>query len=701
MCSRAANIFCLIASADFNLSDQSLSQKKNILGNFQFVSNYCTSHLPAPGFHLLPEELMEWGQSGLLNTNILAFLAHLYYCFEVKGEGAAATVKKSRGLSVEPSSASSSVVRSSTRNRSRGSLHCASSGNIGKPLPGVDAAHLVGSSLQSQSAGALLAPPPNPTANSRIFGTHRQQEKNSTTSNGGSLQAELSSLNSSLSSESSRTFKAPLRTSLTSFQSKALASFGSDKYLQTRGALSQSSPLLQLHLAAPPPPPPPPSNNFISASSDTLHIEKQARPNAYIRGRGTRQQNPLEVSQRREGGHARVKQSEGLATFDNRDTVTTHQQNPLAAGHKGWQEGTDLKQSSNFPPASVDAPDGREPGSTDARVETLPVSSAIPVSTNFEGSAGPPVEQVRGSFTLDKQHTFASASAAGLPIINDKKHLAVDPSHVGPSRSAPLSERTNGEMVMLTNLLQLHQGGSTYTIASQKQPIPTDVKELRVDLRSFITSLQSESVSMAREAKMQRLKLYQPSKARSHDGNEVPGGNRLSSASVIVETTAASISELSVADSKIAGIDLKATISLPSLHHDQPPRTIVHPRRTPATSSLEQFERDEFLVQLQASPERLLQTNRGTVGHATQAMATTVAQQKASGSAQEMELPSLQQPHPLLPSTSSGQVLEQEPDSQYIAEKEAHLLPELPPNPWNKMPSVQDVDDQVSLNDFV
>lgn len=622
---------------------------------------------------------MEWGQSGLLNTNILATLAHLYCCFEETGEGAA-TVKKSSGLFVKPSRASSSVVRPSTRNQSRGSLHCASSGNIGKPLTGAATSRL-GSSLQSQSADTLLAPPPNQTANSRVSGTH-QQENISAVGSVGILKAESSSMNSSQSSESSRIFKAPLRTSLTSFQSKALASFGKDKHLLTRGSLSQSSPLLQVQ---PAPPPALPSNSLISASSDTLCIDKQARPNAHIRGRGTRQRNPLEVSQRR---HTDMKQSESYATSDNRNA---HQHSPLAASHKGWQRSTGLKESSNFSLAPVDTPDCEEPGSG---MESPPFSNAIPISTNLEDSTHS-VQQMRGSFTLNKQHTYASASAAGLPIISDRQKLAVDQSQSLP-HMAPPSERTNGRIVMLTNLLQLHQGGPTYTIASQKQAIPTDIKELRVDLRSFITSLQSESASMAEEAKLQRLKLYRPNKVRSQ--GEVPGGNRLSSASAVVENTATSASEPSVVESKIAGIDLKATISLPSLHHSQTPHAVMHFRRTPVTSSLEQFEHDEFLVQLQTSPERLLQTDHG----ATQDLRATGAQHESSGSAQGTKLPSLQQPRPLSPSASNEQVSGQEQDNQYIAEQEERLLSQVPPNPWGEMPSAQDANDQVcKLNGVV
>lgn len=539
-------------------------------------------------------------------------------------------------------------------------MHCASSGYISKPLAGAAAAHLK-PSLQSQSAGPLLAP-----SNQKHLGMNprmydpREEKVSASSSSANIIQLQAVKLESNSrtslpSLESSRTFKAPLRTSLTSFQSKALAAFGKDKYLLTKGALSQSSPLLQVQLAAPPVAP---SNKLISASTDNLHIEKQMK-NVRFRSRGS----------------------------------IARQRNPLGVSHKSTRpEGTGAKQSEDLHAASVDTPDSAESGDTHTKCEEiLPVSSAIPVSTDLED--WPPVQQVRGSFTLDKQHTFASASAAGLPIINKKAKLADHVGEIPSSQSlATLGQRrTNSEAVMLTNVLQLHQGGSTYTIATQEQHIPTDVKELRVNLRSFITSLQSESVDMEREAKIQRLKLYQPNKARS-------GGDQLSSMSVVVESTATSASEPVVAESKTADFDLKASVSLPSLHDPPPGKVVTHLQRNPV-SSLEQFERDEFLIQLQTSPENLLQTSRGAVGYESQGTATIGAEHRSTAT-EIIELPSLQKHRPLSPTASNGKVFtEQTLDSHYIADeysRVARMQPEMPTaNPWTKASSDQNADDKV------
>jgi hypothetical protein len=329
--------------------------------------------------------------------------------------------------------------------------------------------------------------------------------------------------------------------------------------------------------------------------------------------------------------------------------------------------------------ASVDTPDSKE---TDHSEETRPVSSAIPFSMNFEDSSSS-AQQVRGSFTLDKQHTYATASAAGLPIINDKNKLP--DSHTEEILSPPniLSERkTDSEAVMLTNILQLHQGGSAYTIASQKQPIPTDVKELRVNLRSFITSLQSESVDMEREAKTQRLKLYQPS--RMTRSGEVSRQDQLSSTSVVVQGAAMSTSEPVVVESNAAG--LMATVSLPALHNNQPPRRVMHFQRNPA-SSLEQFERDEFLIQLQASPENLLRKDSSaTPGRPDDQDRAGTKPHSTVTESQDTKLPSIQpEYHPPMQ--------EQTPD---ITEKCPKIVQEVPANPWIKALGDQNVgDDQV------
>lgn len=539
-------------------------------------------------------------------------------------------------------SSGSSVVRPPTQNQNRASLHCASSGSISKPLTGAAALRLR-PSLQSQSAGVLLVPPSHKSSGSdpKTTQIYNPRKDKGSASNSADIQPlamklESNSQTSLQSSESNfRTFKAPLRTSLSSFQSKALAAFDKDnvnKHLLTKGALSQSSPLLQVQAV----PSSSRNNELISISTDNLQIQKQMR-NARDRNRGSVacKKNPLVVS------HRSTKPNNIQSSCTEGDTV------------------------------SVDAPDnGRSSPAPNGRSNpALPASSAISVPMNSSAT-----QQVRGSFTLDKQHTYASASAAGLPIINNKDKLSV--SVGGVPQPLPVTttgqSRTNSGAMMLTNLLQLHHGGSTYTLATQKQPIPSDVQELRVNLRSFITSLQSESVHMEREAKIQRLKLYQPNKARN--------GDRLSCMSVVVEGTAPSASEPVVTQNKTMDADLirdlNASVSLPDLHIP-PHHTVTQLQRNP-TSSLEQFERDELLIQLQTSPEHHLEN--GAMGATAGAhQPHSMAPEAANGT--KLSLQQL----PLSPIASNGQVfIEQTPDHHYSTDK-----PEVPSNPWIKPSDTQ------------
>lgn len=654
---------------DFNLSDHPLTQRK-ILTNLQFVCDYCSIHLPAPGFHLSPNELIECGQSSLLDANILALLAHLFYCFETKvAEDFNLKKSSSSSLAMQPASAmsgTSSVLRPLAQNQSRASLHCASNGSISKPLKDAATSRLK-HPLYSQSAGPLLAVP------NRLA---TPQSQVSTSNSASTVQSQAVKLESkSQQSGIGRTFNAPLRTSLNMFQSKALATFGKDQLSLMKGALSQSSPLIQ---ATPAQVGSSASSELISISTDNLHIEKQIGRHVRIRKKGSmirQQKTPLDVSHRSSKPHTSFIDGD-CTSSDNRDVPL----NALNSGSCSPSPGPPLDKIPSPSPPLVKIPRSEA---------VLPVSSAIPVAV--ESGNLSPAQQVRGSFTLNKQHTYASASAAGLPIINDKEKLAdnVDemPSKLQPREMTELSDTTKptsgktrtSEAVMLTNILQLHRGESKYTIATQKQPIPANVKELRVNLRSFITSLHSESVYMEREARIQRLRLYQPNRAKS---NGAPSGDPLSSRSAIIRSTTPSASEPGMAQGAVADIGLTASASLSTLDK------VLHPQRAPA-SSLEQFERDEFLIQLQCSPRNLIQT--GPAGSENRSIATEQAAHgtDVAGDAHGTDYQPIQQLY-LSPISSSGQVfVEQTPSTHYITDVQPRVAAsedtQVPvSNPWMK-----------------
>lgn len=582
---------------DFNINGHALSQKK-ILENLKFVHNYCSTHLPAPGFHLDPNQLIDWGQSGLLNTNILVLLAHLFHCFEVKGQKNASVT----------CAASNSASVSVSHQQSRSSLQCSITGAISKPVTDSlrkPLSHGLRNSLQSQSAEAFLAAEVS-SRNSLIY---EQSDGDSTVK---------ATSQSSLDSNS-RTFKAPLRTSLNVFQSKALTAFSKEQHSLMKGALSQSSPLLSVQ-AAPMPHAlvPLAKSQLISASSDNLNIQQQVRD---VRTRKrevshSHLRNPLGLSHSRSkpGGTMQIDSTDGAqfdehawivsdqhtgATSDQQAEIISDQQAGGTSDQQAeiisdQQAGIVSDQQTGVIP---DGGDENKPGSiSDAVVDS---SDTLPIAQKMKS----PASQVRGSFTLNKQHTYASASAAGLPIINDNDKPSSANVDEKPSMSDPCMSKmqpnsgnmkANNETIMLTNLLH---GGLTYTISShdQEQPIPANVKKLRENLRSFITGLQSDSVHMERESMIQRLKLYHPGKGKNNADPDLLISEATPSESVPIMNDAG----------KTTDVDLKASVSLPTLHCNPSPAETAHLHRG-TTASLEQFERDEFLIQLHTSSEKTL-----------------------------------------------------------------------------------------------
>ena len=561
-----------------------------MLENLKFVHNYCSTYLPAPGFHLDPNQLIDWGKSGLLNTNILVLLAHLFYCFEVKNALVTCATSNSTSVSV-------------SNQQSRSSLQCSSTGSISKPAADSRKPLLHGlrNYLYSQSADTFLTHKPT-RVNSRNSLIYDQSVGDSNSTVKTTSQSSLDS--------NSRTFKAPLRTSLNVFQSKALAAFSKEQQSLMKGALSQSSPLLSVQLAPMPHAPVPlVKNQLISASSDNLNIQQQGDTHTKKNSVGhSHLRNPLGLSCNRskpvateqtdgneQSGITSDQQATGL-TSDQQAGIVSDQQAGTTSGATSDQQAEAISdqqaEATSDQQAGVISDDGDD-NKPDAVVGS---SDTMPIAQKAESLLSPAV-QVRGSFTLNKQHTYASASAAGLPIINnnDKPSSArVDEktSASDPCMSKMQSNSKANNETMLTNLLQLHHGGLTCTISSH-DPIPANVKKLRENLRSFITGLQSENVHMERESMIQRLKLYHPGKGKSSADPD-----RLNSESVPIMTD----------------IDLKPSVSLPSLHSPPPGETALH-RAT--TASVEQFERDEFLVQLHTSPEKTLRQPQKDVSEDT------------------------------------------------------------------------------------
>ncbi len=421
------------------------------------------------------------------------------------------------------------------------------------------------SSLRIKSSGILLSSSSSSLSNQNLsertlvdpdnlhqHSFHSSSTKSLASSQSGKKGAELGSQDPTPTNSTSnlRAFNAPFRSMLNKTQSKALAAFGREKS-HLKGTHTHSSPLIQAQLA-----PPVSSDKLISASTESLNIRTQVK-------------------------NTRVK---------NRSSFLSRITNPLRTS-----QGRGAQLNSSTPHLSIFM-DGISTRADDESTD----------GDTKDDAASP---AVRESFTLDKQHTYASASAAGLPIISDQQKKAPVPSDepdtsVTGSAAGPNFARlkTKGGPIALSNLLQLHHGDSTYTIAAQKQPIPSNVKELRVNLRSFITSLQSESIHMEREAMIQRLQLYHPVK-------ESLRKDPLRSGSTIVPGVASSPVVTIPSD-----IDLKTSASSPSLQQQDSKSSV------PMNPSLEQFERDEILIRLQTSKEDNIEIRHETHPVATRSI---------------------------------------------------------------------------------
>ena len=78
---------CSLIYTDFHFSGDKRNplSAPQILHNLTMVVKICHAHLPPPGVHISPSDLLGSSQSGALDTNIMALVALLFWCFETQG----------------------------------------------------------------------------------------------------------------------------------------------------------------------------------------------------------------------------------------------------------------------------------------------------------------------------------------------------------------------------------------------------------------------------------------------------------------------------------------------------------------------------------------------------------------------------------------------------------------------------------------
>ena len=464
-------IIIICCSIDFHFSQQPLSRQQ-AEENISKVIEFSKTHLPTPGFNIDKETLLNSKETPSFEPNILSLLAQLYLCFETRGvcvvnEKAGTTssneASNSQLCSKDPKSPDSvkhgltsgsdqvfqrrSTTSSITvQSQSQHSLH---ENTSPKAVPGTRLARDLKRNktiqqLSSHSESALTSCNQRPlTRGDPIISTPNTGTSTAVT-------------NVSV-------FKPPVRDAVTRKQAAALASFTAQNLKPTLHKLThaQSSPSIH-HSPAPDKAPfrTVSSQDLISASTDELHLREQMLAGG--------QQCRVSITRGKKGSQQLAPHSNSSSnsnsTTDLHTTSTSRVADVSANCTESW--GT-MKEHPNVldrvkPPANRSSRE-KDVGSDTAipRPNKEPLQMLqnpscdkgpqipenplpMPVKELLKCSPILPEEleavhyyleygeengevtkdaEMRRSYTIDKQHTFASASAAGLPIVNsDDQH---------------------------------------------------------------------------------------------------------------------------------------------------------------------------------------------------------------------------------------------------------------------------------------
>ncbi len=433
---------------DFHFGERQLT-KQQCLQNLIRAEEIYSSILSPGAFHLSPGEILRWSQSRILDCNIQALLAHLYYCFEIR------TNRKSHTKPLKSSSDSQlNKGHEDSGSLSRRQNLLRRSKLLSK---GTNKTQKVGllpqTQLHSFSTSDL-----NPSMSSRILTSQQKVralvvDTQAVLADGASNQSlssfsasalvpdikEFPKSNSSVQS-STTVFKAPIRSSLSVSQAAALSHFDRQSMKLGKGPHTQSSPALHVSTTLPNPPQPS-KRDIITASTDNLMIREQMlaskpRSTTSNTANSSNSQTPkiLTVPIQPLRSHSASDISGGS---DDEFTVSTPGADVSGNCTTSWNAATTEK---TLPYGEVQEQD---PPHQPSNLEAVDFNArAMPVDDTTFGTVPPPhllqmesepQEIARRSFTLDKQHTIATASAAGLPIIGsgkDFRYHQIEPLNV-------------------------------------------------------------------------------------------------------------------------------------------------------------------------------------------------------------------------------------------------------------------------------
>ena len=217
-----------------------------------------------------------------------------------------------------------------------------------------------------------------------------------------------------------------------------------------------------------------------------------------------------------------------------------------------------------------------------------------------------------GSFTVHRRHTFSSAAAAGLPVVEgNHSHHASDRRAVFQEQQQEKEENDeNGvtgnsrkNTILLTHFLQLHHSHSREGVDGESTPadvelaIPPSVQNLRKKLAPILDGFNSEESNLRAKVTIELHRLL-PSSS--------PSGDEEKSLEISKSSTFVSVAEHddSHVDTENCAVDSRSSVAT-NMNSELNSRNKTGSGYQKVTASLEQFEKDEQLVLQQASPASL------------------------------------------------------------------------------------------------
>ena len=433
--------------SDFHFGEHQLT-KQQCLQNLHRAEGMYSTILSPGAFHLSPGEILRWSQSRILDCNIQALLAHLYYCFEI------CTNRKSHTKPLK--SNSDGQLKTNKGHEDTGSLSRKQNLLRRSKLLSKGTDNTQKTQLHSFSTSDL-----NPSVSSRTLTSQQRVrplvvDTQAVLVDGASNQSlsshsasalvpdskEIHKSNSGVQS-STTVFKAPIRSSLSVSQAAALSHFDRQSMKLGKGPHTQSSPAIHVSTTLPNLPQPF-KQDIITASTDNLMIREQM-----LASKPKRTTSNTANSSNALKPKSLIVPTQSLSTHsasdisggsDDEFTMSSPEADVSGNCTTSWNAATTEKtlaygemQERHPPYQSPDMEEvdfnARAMPKDDTKFGTVPPLHSL----QLQATKSEPQEIARRSFTLDKQHTIASASAAGLPIIGSGKafdHQEIEPLSV-------------------------------------------------------------------------------------------------------------------------------------------------------------------------------------------------------------------------------------------------------------------------------